>query len=142
MRPYAFLRSIGFAGSLLLAIGCSDIAPPPPQGDLSSLAGTYILESASGFHAPIAGSVTLTADGHVERRVRFATNAPTGSLESVVAGTVTLRSDGSLEFAFNEPCGAESCVWVVRAARADRHFTLEYPDPADGPPIRETYARS
>ena len=59
----------------------------------------------------------------------------------MVDGTFELRPDGSLEFAFNG-CSGKSCVWVVRAARTDEHFTLEYPDPADGSTISETYARS
>jgi hypothetical protein len=130
---------MGIAGSLLLAASCSGIARP--SVDLRSVAGTYILESVSGVHAPIAGSLSLTADGHAERRVRFATTAPTGASESVATGTFRLWPDGSLEFAFNESCGAASCVWVVRATRTDQHFTLEYPDPADGPTISETYAR-
>ena len=39
--------------------------------DATIAAGSYLLESTRGFYAPKSGTITLRADGHVERRVKF-----------------------------------------------------------------------
>jgi hypothetical protein len=138
-RPVAYRALFVAVVFILGATNCSDIVRP--ANDLSSLAGTYVLESTSGRYAPVTGSFVLTADAGAVRRVRYpATSAPGGS-EYVTTGTFDLDRDGTIVFALNEPCGTATCVWTVHASRTAGHFTLTYPDPADGPPISETYAR-
>lgn len=123
--------------SILGVLSCSDIVQPPI--DPRELAGVYRLETSSGRYAPIAGSFTLTQDLRAERRVLYA--SATGESEYVTNGTFDLQHDGAIIFALNEPCGDAICVWTIRASRTGEHFTFQYPDPADGPPMTETYGR-
>ena len=89
---------------------------------------------------PIAGTFVLTADAAAERRVRYPASVAVDS-EYVTTGTFDLDGDGNIVFALNERCGTATCVWTVHASRTAGHFTLQYPDPADGPLMSETYAR-
>lgn len=114
------------------ATSCADVTA---TADPATLAGTYALETTAGRYAPTAGSFVLTSDGRAERHVRYSTS------EHVAAGTFTLGQNGDIIFALNESCGTATCVWTVRAVRIGNTFTLEYPDPADGPNIQETYFR-
>ena len=105
----------------------------------SAFAGTYALESTTGRYAPITGTFVLTAAGQAERHVRYSV----GAQEYVNAGTFALRADNAIDFALQQQCGDANCVWNVRGTRTEGgdRFTIEYPDPADGPPITETYRR-
>ena len=111
-----------------------------PGDDPATLAGTYVLETSSGRYAPISGSIVLTQAARAERRVRY-DRGSAGISDYVTIGTFALAGDGTIVFSLNESCGSATCVWNVRASRAADSFTLEYPDPADGPTIRETYSR-
>jgi hypothetical protein len=138
MPPSRALRLLVSASPFILSVlSCSETVQPPT--DPRGLAGVYLLEASSGRYAPIAGSFTLTQDLRVERRVRYTSAA--GESEYVTSGTFDLQHDGAIVFALNEPCDGAICVWTIRASRTGEHFTFQYPDPADGPPMTETYGR-
>jgi len=73
--------------------------------------------------------------------VRYATAVADSTREYVVTGAFELRTDDTIDLLLNESCGTSVCVWNVRGTRTADRFTLTYPDPADGPPITETYRR-
>ena len=125
-----------------LALGisaCHDESPPVEIGP-GLVAGTYVLESATA-RGPVAGTFVLTGAASAERRVQYST--PGGALSSdyVAVGTFTLRSTDTLEFALREDGGRSVNVWRFLGARTGDHFTVHFPDPADGPDIVETYRR-
>jgi hypothetical protein len=128
----------------LLAIGlllgsvtsCGDITTA--TNDPVAVAGTYRLETSVGRYAPVVGTFVLTSDSRAERRVRYGSASAT---EYVATGTFSFADNGDIIFALNEPCGTTTCLWQVRGTRIGNTFTLEYPDPADGPPIQEVYFR-
>jgi hypothetical protein len=122
-----------------MAIGCRDVNRP--QADLAGVVGVYVLESQTGRYAPVSGMVVLTSDGIAERRVRYSTAVADSTRESILTGSFELPSDDAIELRLNENCGTSVCVWNVRGTRTGDRFTLQYPDPADGPPITETYRR-
>jgi hypothetical protein len=134
-------RHIRFAAAIIgfaaLGGGCRDVVQP--DVDPRVVAGTYVLESVSGRYAPISGGFVLTLDARAERRVRY--SALDTAQEYVIFGTFALHSSNTIDLALLEKCGTSDCLWNVHGTRTDERFTIQYPDPADGPPIIETYRR-
>jgi hypothetical protein len=139
MRIPTHQRAVIFITASAIAVGCRDVNRP--QADLAGVAGAYVLESQTGRYAPVSGTIVLTSDARAERRVRYSTAVADSTREYVVTGTFELHSDDTIHLLLNESCGTSVCVWDVRGTRTADHFTLQYPDPADGPPITETYRR-
>jgi len=127
---------IAFAAA---AAGCRDINRP--QTDVAAVVGTYVLESFTGRYAPVSGTIVLTSDARAERRVRYSTAVADSTREYVTTGTFELHSGDTIDLLLKEACGTSVCVWNVRGTRTGDRFTIRYPDPADGPPITETYHR-
>jgi hypothetical protein len=84
------------------------------------------------------GNFVLTADGHAERRVRYAAAAT--SLEYVAVGTYELDATG-ITFTLREDAGGSSYDWELRGEWRGTRLVVRYGDPADGPDIVETYQR-
>ena len=113
------------------AITCGGATAPSTSNDA---AGFYVLESVTG-RGPVSGSMTLTADGRAERRVRYASSPA----ELSASGTFAITPPG-IAFVLHESV-ASSYAWQVQGEWNGRRFTIRYPDPADGPDIVETFRR-
>jgi hypothetical protein len=107
-------------------------APATP----AEAAGTYVLQTVIG-RGPTTGEFILTADGRAERRVRYAVAAP---FEHLATGTFEIDADG-ISFALLEAGLPMGYIWPVHGEWRGSSFTIQYPDPADGPDIVETYRR-
>jgi hypothetical protein len=103
-------------------------------------AGIYGLEGVTG-HGYAAGSVSLSADGTAERRVRYALPGGGLSAEDVARGTFQVGADGTVDLQLRENDGRSPYVWRPWAVLNGAVLQLRYPDPADGPDIVETYRR-
>jgi hypothetical protein len=128
---------IGLAIIALAAVlvGCAEPLHP------GHLAGTYSLQSVNGtpvplpgVNAPVAGTITLSAFGHAERRISYTIDAQGTVQEFVATGTYQLIGS-ELRLALREG----SSVWTPSATLAGSSITLAYPHPADGPDIVELY---
>lgn len=132
MRISRRLTSSATAFSLLAALACGDATAPTNP---TEAAGTYVLESVSG-RGPQSGFVILGADGHAERRVRYA-NLPN---EEAYAGSFEISGTNIVLTLHPEGVPA-SYVWELRGQWSGARFSIHYPDPADGPDIVETFKR-
>ena len=94
-----------------------------------------MLESVSG-RGPVSGSMTLTAAGGAERRVRYA-DTPS---EFSASGTFEILPSG-IRFDLKEQAAPAGHSWQVQGEWNGRRFSIRYPDPADGPDIVETFSR-
>jgi hypothetical protein len=101
--------------------------------------GTYVLESVTGRGAA-SGTIVLAPTGGVVRRVRYARSA-VPSAEYVAVGTFRLSPDGVVELRLREDDGRSPYVWEPRATLGAGVLRIQYPDPADGPDIVESYRR-
>jgi len=116
----------------LVAAACDGATAPSTTDDA---AGSYVLESVSG-RGPVSGSMTLTARGGVERRVRYAASPA----EHSATGTFAITPDG-VAFDLLEQAAPSGPAWQVRGEWTGRGFSIRYPDAADGPDIVETFRR-
>jgi hypothetical protein len=80
----------------------------------------------------------LTAAGQIQRRVRYKNADGTLSREFVESGTFVLAEPSQLAVSFDEDGGYK---WKPLATLKGLSLSLDYPDPADGPNIVETYTR-
>jgi hypothetical protein len=122
--------------ALLAAVSCRSSTEPELQA--SAAAGLYVLESVTG-RGPVSGTFLLTADGVAVRTVHYAPMG-TSATELVAIGTFQLLPE-TISFALHEDSGRSTYVWSVSGARGSGTFNIQYPDPADGPNIIETYRR-
>ncbi|HKW09116.1 MAG TPA: hypothetical protein VJO33_01985 [Gemmatimonadaceae bacterium] len=120
---------------VLAACGRSDSVLSPHFAQ-----GTYTLESVHGRGAA-SGIMVLSPTGDVARRVRYAQAGGTQSQEYVDVGTFRLTAGGVVELQLREDGGRSSNVWQPRATLTGSVLALQYPDPADGPDIVESYRR-
>ena len=111
--------------------------PGPPA---ESVAGTYMMTTVTG-RGPATGSVTLSAAGEAERRVRYRHSGGELSSEYVARGTFQVRADGTVDLRLRENDGQSPYVWRPLARLNENTLSLRHPDPADGPDIVETYER-
>lgn len=129
------LRSLAFSAALLAA-SCSDSNTAPPRTP-DEAAGEYVLASVSG-RGPSSGTMTLRAEGSVDRRIQYAARTP--PVQSYQLGTWKLDAQG-IAFSLREAISSSSYEWPVRGEWRGKGFSIRYPDPADGPDIVETYER-
>jgi hypothetical protein len=138
MRRSSLFRAITiFAAAITAGASCHDTTSPSLSPQIA--AGTYLLESVHG-RGPSSGTFLLTSAGLAERRVRYPLTGSAASAEYVAIGSFELK-DGRIDFALREDAGNSDYVWHVGGNRSPTHFSIEYPDPADGPNIVETYVR-
>ena len=136
MTPKLFRTDSYLIGCALeFAAACADMSTSPVTP--VQAAGVYELASVTG-RGPSSGTMTLGADGTVERSVQYAWLAPQTAYSAV--GTYTLDAQG-IAFSLREGTSSGFYVWPVRGEWQGSGFTIRYPDPADGPDIIETYAR-
>jgi hypothetical protein len=127
-------RPLGaLAVSLLILSACKTDMPGPPA---ESVAGIYVMTTVSG-RGPATGSVTLSATGEAERRVRYRQREGDLSQEYVARGTFHVRADGTVDLQLLE----SGHVWRPLTRLDGDLLSLRHPDPADGPDIVETYKR-
>lgn len=105
-----------------------------------SVTGIYLLEVVAG-RGSATGSVSLSAGGTAERRVRYAQPGGGLSAEYVARGTFRIGTDGLVDLQLREDDGRSPYVWRPRTVLLGSLLRLQYPDPADGPDIVETYRR-
>ena len=131
-RPFAAL-----AIAVLTVSACeSDLPGPHPAG----FAGTYMMTAVSG-RGPAEGSVSFSATGEAERRVRYRQSTGILSSEYVARGTFQARVDGTIDLRLRENDGQSPHVWRPITRLDGGKLSLRHPDPADGPDIVETYQR-
>jgi hypothetical protein len=127
----------GLAAVILTAVlvGCTDRLGP------AGVAGTYFLETVNGLplplpgiNAPVAGTITLTATGMVERRISYTIDAQGKVREFTATGTFQLKGS-ELRLALQDG----TYLWTPSAELVGTTITLTYPNPADGPDIVERY---
>jgi hypothetical protein len=123
--------------SALMLSACEAGIPGPPA---ESVAGTYVMTAVSG-RGPATGSMTLSAAGEAERRVRYRQRGGDLSSEYVARGTFQVRADGTVDLRLRENDGQSPHEWRPLARRHDATLSLRHPDPGDGPDIVETYER-
>ncbi|MEO7999697.1 MAG: hypothetical protein ABI852_19755 [Gemmatimonadaceae bacterium] len=113
------------------------------SGDVSALqpiaSGTYRLASVTGRGAA-EGSITLSASGAAERRVRYLDARGVLSAEYVSTGTYRHVAKDSVLFELSEGL-TSSYILFATAGVSGNTLTFEFFDPADGPKIVETYRR-
>lgn len=114
----------------------SDSTGPTP----ALLAGTYVLESVSG-RGPSTGTMTLSATGEAERRVRYEQSGGGLSAEYMARGTFQPHAGGAVDLRLWEDDARVPPAWQPLAQFDGEVLRLRYPDPADGPEIVETYQR-
>ena len=129
-------RSFALAIGLLALPACGDDGLGPAT---ERHAGTYPLTAVAG-RGPASGTVTLSADGTAERRVRHLSNG-TLSGEDVAQGTFRPRADGTVDLQLRARNGQSEYVWRPTALLHEGLLVLRSYDPADGPDILETYQR-
>ena len=102
--------------------------------------GRYTMTAVRG-RGPATGTLTLSATGDAERRVRYQLNTGTLSSEYVARGTFQPQPDGTVDLQLREDNGRSAYVWRPFAEWHDGVLSISYPDAADGPAIVETYQR-
>ena len=132
--PFHPRRLAAVAFAALLA-GCADHVAP------ADIAGTYRLVTVNGTPVPLPGvnvlvdgSMTLTSQGEVERRVRYRIDAQGQVREFDDRGTFQLQGS-VLKLALHQ----EANIWTPSALLIGTTLRLRYPDPGDGPDIVEFY---
>lgn len=130
------LRSVALALVFVTASACHSDSTGPGY---AFAAGTYVLTSVNG-RGPDSGSLTLSAAGQAERRVRYAQGSGT-SPEYVARGSYQVGTDGIIDLRLREDDGRSEYEWRPMARLTGRAVELRHPDPADGPDIVERYER-
>ncbi|HEX7981744.1 MAG TPA: hypothetical protein VF461_24265 [Gemmatimonadaceae bacterium] len=129
----ALLRS-RFALVLVLALtACAD----EPTVSPADAAGTFVLESVSG-RGPATGTITLTSNGRADRQAHFTSQG--SPFDQHLVGSFRIEGD-SIAFMLVPSDSPSNVVWPVTGLWLDTEFTLQYPDPSDGPAIVERYRR-
>jgi hypothetical protein len=122
--------------ALVLAVALAACSNEPTVSPAQA-AGTYVLQSVSG-RGPASGTITLTADGRADRQARFVSSGTTID-QHLVGG---FRIDGQIiEFNLVPKDPPADVFWPVTGQWLGSEFTIEYPDPADGPDIIERYRK-
>ena len=115
--------------------GCSTTTAPA-----TAISGTFVLDTASGA-GPATGTLILTAQGYAERRVRFRLSDSTLSREYLARGIVTVGADQTAELELREMDLTSSERWKSNVRLMADGLEVEYPNPADGAAIVESYRR-
>ena len=125
-------RVLALAAALIAA--CSDGTTPvaPAQA-----AGVYVLASVSG-RGPSSGTFTLTADSRADRRAHYTSLG--SPYDQHLIGSFRIEGD-SIAFDLIPGDMPANFVWPVRGQWLGSEFTIQYPDPADGPDIIERYRK-
>ncbi len=121
--------------ALVLAVAlaaCSDDPTVSPK----QAAGVYVLESVTG-RGPASGTFTLTSDGRADRQAHFTSQ---GSADQHLVGSFRIDGD-SIAFTLIPADKPADFFWPVTGVWLGSEFTIQYPDPADGPAIVERYRK-
>jgi hypothetical protein len=110
---------------------------PDPTVSPEQAAGTYVLASVSG-RGPATGTVTLESNGTVDRQAHFTSQG--SPFDQHLVGTFRIDGD-SIAFMLRPSASPSDFVWPVTGQWLGTEFTLQYPDPADGPNIVERYRK-
>ena len=122
--------------ALLLAAALAACSNDPTVGP-EQAAGAYVLESVSG-RGPSSGTFTLTANGLAERQAHFTSLG--SPFDQHLVGSFRIDGD-SIAFMLRPSDKPADFVWPVTGQWLGSQFTIQYPDPADGPNIIERYRR-
>ena len=123
----------------LALVLCAALAAcnPDPTVKPAQAAGTYVLESVSG-RGPATGTITLKSNGGVDRQAHFTSQG--SPFDQRLIGTFRIDGD-SIAFMLRPSESPADFVWPVTGQWLGTEFTLQYPDPADGPNIVERYRK-
>ena len=110
---------------------------PDPTVSPAQAAGTYVLESVSG-RGPATGTITLKSNGSVDRQAHFTSQG--SPFDQRLIGTFRIDGD-SIAFMLRPSESPSDFVWPVTGQWLGTEFTLQYPDPADGPDVVERYRK-
>lgn len=122
--------------ALVLAVALSACADEPTVSPAQA-AGTYVLTSVSG-RGPSTGTLTLTANGRADRQAHFTSQG--SPFDQHLVGSFRIEGD-SIAFMLTPTDKSADFVWPVTGQWLGTEFTLQYPDPADGPAVVERYRR-
>jgi hypothetical protein len=122
--------------ALVLAVALTACADEPTVSPAQA-AGTYVLESVSG-RGPSTGTFTLTSNGGADREAHFTSQG--SPFDQHLVGNFRIEGD-SIAFLLKPSDSPSDFVWPVTGQWLGTEFTLQYPDPADGPAIVERYRR-
>jgi len=109
----------------------------PDHDQWEDAAGTYVLESVSG-RGPATGTITLESNGSVYRQAHFTSQG--SPFDQRLIGTFRIDGD-SIAFMLRPSESPSEFVWPVTGQWLGTEFTLQYPDPADGPDVVERYRK-
>lgn len=122
--------------ALVLSVALTACADEPTVSPARA-AGTFVLESVSG-RGPSTGTITLTSDGRADRQAHFTSQG--SPFDQHLVGSFRIDGD-SIAFMLRPSESPSDFVWPVIGQWLGTEFTLQYPDPADGPAIVERYRR-
>lgn len=108
-----------------------------PTVSPTQAAGTYVLESVSG-RGPSTGTITLSSNGRADRQAHFTSQG--SPFDQHFVGSFRIEED-SIAFMLRPSDSSSDFVWPVTGQWLGTEFTLQYPDPADGPAVVERYRR-
>jgi len=122
--------------ALVLAVALTACRDEPTVSPARA-AGTYALASVSG-RGPSTGTFTLSSNGSAERQAHFTSQG--SPFDQHLVGSFRIEGD-SIAFMLRPSDSPSDFVWPVTGQWLDSEFTIQYPDPADGPAIVERYRR-